>query len=61
MKRLSEEKKALFETLDSLEKAYTAREASFKKNLDERMEIMCYLSTYAESKELLQLKLFCSS
>lgn len=61
MKKLSDEKKAICQSLDQLEREYRDKERVLMKNQRHRMEIIDYLLPYAQSNELLELKLKTSS
>jgi DNA primase catalytic subunit len=61
MKKLSDEKKAVWQSLDLMEKEYREKESVLLKNHQQRLEIINYLLPYAESSELLELKLKTSS
>lgn len=61
MRKLSEEKKAVWQSLDHLEKEFREKEAILAANQQLRQQIVNYLLPYAQSSELLELKLKISS
>lgn len=61
MKRLSDEKKSIFEQFDKIQWSYQEKENEIKKNRLAREEIINYLVPYTQNKELFELKLLSSS
>lgn len=57
MKKLSEEKKAVCQSLDLMERAYAEKEAALKKNQQLRQDIVNYLLPYSQEEQLVELKL----
>lgn len=61
MRKLSEEKKAVWQSLDQIEREFREKEATLTANQQLRLQIVNYLVPFAQSSELLELKLKISS
>jgi hypothetical protein len=61
IRKLSEEKKAVWQSLDLLEREFREKEAKLAANQQQRLQMVNYLLPFAQSSELLELKLKISS
>ena len=61
IKKLSEEKRRLFEVLESVERTYSEKALNLDKSRQAREEMVKYLTSLTANKELAELKLQTSS
>ena len=61
IKKLSEEKRRLFEVLESVERTYSEKAYNLDKSRQAREEMVKYLISLTKNKELTELKLQTSS